>query len=50
MAGVMGNNGLTQVGFIVKDIQKTKEKFAELFGVPAPAHFDGGKFEATGAQ
>ena len=50
MTGIMGTNVLTQVGFIVKDIEKSKQKFAALFGVPAPAHFDGGQFEVTGTQ
>ncbi len=48
MAGTIDTNTLTQVGFIVKDIEKTKAKFAEFFGVEPPAHFDGGKFEVTG--
>ena len=50
MAGLLGNNVLTQIGFIVKDINKTKQKFAEFFGVPAPANCDGGPFEVTGAR
>jgi len=49
MAGVIGTNVMTQVGFIVKDIEKSKKKFAEFFGVEPPPHFDGGKFEVTGA-
>jgi catechol 2,3-dioxygenase-like lactoylglutathione lyase family enzyme len=48
MAGVIGTNVMTQVGFIVKDIQKTKKKFAEFFGVEPPPHFDGGKYKVTG--
>lgn len=48
MAGIIGTNVLTQVGFIVKDIEKSKKKFAEFFGVETPGHFDGGKFEITG--
>lgn len=48
MAGIIGSNILTQVGFIVKDIEMSKKKFAEFFGVPVPDHFDGGKFEITG--
>ncbi len=48
MAGFMDTNVLTQVAFIVKDIEKTKVKFAEFFGIEPPNHFDGGKFEVTG--
>jgi len=48
MAGYIDTNTLTQVAFIVKDIEKTKVKFAEFFGVEPPDHFDGGKFEVTG--
>ena len=48
MAGVIGTSTLTQVGFIVRDIEKTKKKFAEFFGVPVPNTVDGGKYEVTG--
>lgn len=48
MAGILGTNVLTQVGFIVRDIEVSKRKFAEFFGVEPPKHFDGGKFEVTG--
>ena len=47
MASVLGTNVVTQVGFIVKDIEATKKKFAEFFGVEPPPHFDGGKYEIT---
>jgi methylmalonyl-CoA/ethylmalonyl-CoA epimerase len=47
MAGILDTNVVTQVGFIVRDIEKTKKKFAEFFGVEPPAHFDGGKYEVT---
>ena len=47
MAGIIDTQVLTQVGFIVKDVDKTKRKFAEFLGVEAPPHFDGGKFEVT---
>ena len=50
MAGILGTNVLTQVGFIVRDIEVSKRKFAEFFGVEVPNHFDGGKFEVTGTQ
>ncbi len=48
MSGILGNNQIAQVGFIVRDIEKSKKVFAEFFGVPVPPHFDGGKFEITG--
>jgi hypothetical protein len=48
MPGIIDTNILTQVGFIVRDIEVSKKKFAEFFGVPVPQHFDGGKFEVTG--
>lgn len=48
MAGIIDTNLLTQVGFVVRDIEESKVKFAAFFGVEPPAHFDGGKFEVTG--
>ena len=48
MAGIIDTNVLTQVGFIVKDIEVSKKKFAEFFGIPVPDHFDGGTFDVTG--
>lgn len=48
MEGIIGTNTLTQVGFIVHDIETSKKKFAEFFGVSVPNHIDGGKFEITG--
>jgi catechol 2,3-dioxygenase-like lactoylglutathione lyase family enzyme len=50
MAGVIESTVLTQVAFIVRDIEKTKVKFAEFLGVPPPTVVDGGKFEITGTQ
>lgn len=48
MAGIIGTNLLTQVGFIVKDLEVSKKKFAEFFGVEVPPSCDGGKYEITG--
>lgn len=48
MSGLLNTNILTQVGFIVKDINVTKKKFAEFFGVEVPNNIDGGKYEVTG--
>ncbi|MDR2629483.1 MAG: VOC family protein [Spirochaetaceae bacterium] len=50
MDGVIESKLLTQVAFIVRDVEKTKVKFAEFLGVPPPAVVDGGKFEITGTQ
>lgn len=50
MAGIIESNVLTQVGIIVRDIETSKQKFAEFFGVDAPPHFDGGAFEVTGTE
>ena len=36
MNGVVGTNLVCQVGFIVKDIQATKKKWAEFLGVEEP--------------
>ncbi len=36
MAGVVGTNLLAQVGFIVKDIEATKQKWAAFLGVEPP--------------
>ncbi|MDD2579733.1 MAG: VOC family protein, partial [Eubacteriales bacterium] len=47
MAGVIGTQVMTQVGFIVRDVEATKKKFAEFFGVEVPPHFDGGRYEVT---
>ena len=47
MSGVIDTKVLTQVGFIVKDIDKSKAKFAEFFGVPVPVTIGGGDFEIT---
>ncbi len=48
MPGIIGNHLVTQVGFIVRDIETTKRKFAAFFGVEPPVHFDGGRYEITG--
>lgn len=48
MAGLFNTNIVTQIGFIVKDINESKRKFAALLGVPEPGISDGGKYEITG--
>lgn len=40
-------NALAQVGFIVRDLESVKTKFAELFGLPVPPTIDGGEYEIT---
>lgn len=36
MDGVLGTREMVQVGFVVRDIEATKRKFADFFGVPVP--------------
>ena len=36
MAGVLGTHMLAQVGFIVKDVEETKKKWAAFLGVEVP--------------
>ena len=50
MSGILDTNVVTQVGFIVRDIEKSKKRFAEFFGIEPPQHFDGGKYEITGTS
>ncbi len=51
MDGVLGTQVMVQVGMIVRDIEETKKKFAQLFGVPVPETMDGtegaAKFHVT---
>lgn len=42
MSGVLGTNVVTQIAIVVKDIEATKKKYAEFFGVDVPGHFDSG--------
>ncbi|MCR4885199.1 MAG: VOC family protein [Clostridiales bacterium] len=48
MAGVLGTSTITQVAFIVKDVEATKQSFAAFLGVPVPPTCDGGEFAVTG--
>ena len=36
MAGVIGTSKVAQVGFIVKDVEASKRKWAEFLGLPVP--------------
>lgn len=52
--GILGTRVMVQVGMIVKDIEETKKKFAELFNVPVPETMDGtegaAKFHITQSE
>lgn len=41
---------LAQIGFIVKDIEKTKQEFARFFDVPVPPTVNSGEFAVTQTQ
>ncbi|MCL2016218.1 MAG: VOC family protein [Defluviitaleaceae bacterium] len=47
MAGVLGTNVLTQVAVIVRDIEATKAKYAEFFGIEPPPTVNAGEFAVT---
>ena len=47
MAGVVGNNLFAQVGFIVKDVETTKRKWAAFLGVPVPETQPVGAYAVT---
>ena len=39
MENVIGTKTITQIAFVVRDIELTKKKFADFFGMEAPNHF-----------
>lgn len=47
MKGVVGTNLVAQVGFIVKDVEATKAKWAEFLGVEAPPTVPCGDYAIT---
>ncbi len=47
MSGALENNQIIQIGFLVKDIEKTKVDWAEFLGVEVPETVNSGKFEVT---
>lgn len=47
MAGVVGTNLIAQVGFIVKDVEKTKKDWAKFLGVEVPPTQPVGDYEIT---
>lgn len=48
MAGVVGTHLVAQVGFIVKDVEETKKKWAEFLGVDVPETQPIGDYAVTG--
>ena len=47
MAGVIDLTAIIQIGLIVKDVETTKQKWAEFLGVPVPPTFDSGDYKIT---
>ena len=47
MAGIVGTHLVAQVGFIVKDIEATKRKWAAFLGVDVPPTQPCGDYEIT---
>lgn len=48
MEGLFGTRTLAQVGFIVRDVEQAKRKWAAFLGIEVPPTFDGGRYEITG--
>lgn len=48
MSGVAGTSLVAQVGFIVKDVEETKRKWAEFLGVEIPETQPIGDYAVTG--
>jgi len=47
MAGLLKTNTVTQVAIIVKNIEKTKKKWAKFLGVPVPPTVQAGDYKIT---
>lgn len=47
MSGVVGTNLVAQVGFIVKDVEVTKVKWAQFLGVEVPPTMPVGEYSIT---
>ncbi len=47
MAGIVGTRMFAQVGFIVKDVEASKRKWAEFLGVEAPPTQPAGDYAVT---
>jgi len=48
--GVLGTNIVTQIGFIVKDINVTKKRFAEFLGLPESEYVVTDEIEKTQSE
>ena len=47
MSKILDHVMFSQVGFVVHDLEKTKQVYAALFGVEAPPTVSGGEYEVT---
>jgi len=47
MSGLLKKNCIIQVGLIVKNVEKTKKKWADFFGVPVPPTVQSGDYKIT---
>ena len=47
---IFGSNKVAQVAIVVKDIETTKQKYAEFFGIEVPATITSGEYEITKAE
>jgi catechol 2,3-dioxygenase-like lactoylglutathione lyase family enzyme len=47
MSGLLDTNVIIQVGFIVKDVEECKKKWAGFFGIPVPPTVGAGDYEVT---
>ena len=50
MAGIVGTHLVAQVGFIVKDVEASKRKWAEFLGVEVPPTQPIGDYAVTGTK
>lgn len=48
MAGIMNTLTVRQIGFIVRDVETSKQKMAEFLGMPVPPTCDSGEYAVTG--
>ncbi|WP_274362050.1 VOC family protein [Paenibacillus thermotolerans] len=48
--GVLGNHFITQIGIIVRDIEKTSQAYADFFGIEKPQWFWTGPLEETNTR
>ena len=45
MEPILGTTTVVQIGFVVRDIEATKKKFAQFFGMEPPPTIKGGEYE-----